>query len=292
MAAYEEKRFRSRDGLSLYFRDYAARDPAGSRGLPVLCLHGLTRNCRDFESLAMHLAARRRVITPDQRGRGGSQYDATWTNYHPGVYVDDMWTLLRELSLERVIIVGTSMGGLMAMLMAATRPQSVAAIVLNDVGPQIDPAGAARIQSYVGRLPPVRSWNDAAAQMKATFGTALPDYSEQQWQQFARLSFVEGEDGVPRLAADPKIGDAVRTLPVPPGATAAMWLAFGALKEIPMLALRGEHSDILSPDTFDRMQREVPALTRVTVPNRGHPPQLDEPQSVAAIDRFIDAVAG
>jgi pimeloyl-ACP methyl ester carboxylesterase len=291
MAAYEEKRFRSRDGLSLYFRDYAGRDGAGPcERVPVLCLHGLTRNCKDFESLATHLAARRRVITPDQRGRGASQYDSTWTNYHPGVYVEDMWTLLSELALERVIVVGTSMGGLMAMLMAATRPQAVAAIVLNDVGPEIDPAGAARIQSYVGRLPPVRNWNDAAAQMRTTFGTALPDYTEQQWQQFARLSFVEGEDGVPRLAADPKIGDAVRTLPVPPGATAAIWMAFRSLAA-PMLAIRGEHSDILSADTFDRMQREVPSLTRVTVPNRGHPPQLDEPESLAAIDRFIDGLA-
>jgi len=287
MAACEEKQFRSGDGLSLYYRDYAG--PGGRA--PVLCLHGLSRNCRDFESLALRLAPRRRVITPDLRGRGASQYDPTWMNYHPGVYVDDMWTLLRELSLERVVIVGTSLGGLMAMLMGATRPHSVAALVLNDVGPEIDPAGAARIQSYVGKLPPVRTWDDAAAQMKATFGMALPDYTDQRWQQFARLSFVEGEDGVPRLAADPRIGDAVRAMPAPPGATAAMWTAFRALGRIPMLAIRGAHSDILSVDTFDRMQREVPALTRLTVPNRGHSPQLDEPESLAALDRFLDSLA-
>src|SRR5262245_28666473 len=189
MVACEEKRFRSGDGLSLYYRDYAC--PRGRA--PVLCLHGLTRNCRDFESLALRLAPRRRVITPDLRGRGGSQYDPTWMNYHPGVYMEDTWTLLQELALERVVIVGTSLGGLMAMLMAATRPQSVSALVLNDVGPEIDPAGAARIQSYVGKLPPVRSWSDAAEQMKATYGTALADYTAQQWQQLARLSFVEGE---------------------------------------------------------------------------------------------------
>jgi pimeloyl-ACP methyl ester carboxylesterase len=288
MGPYEEKHFRSRDGLSLYYRDY----PGPRERSPVLCLHGLTRNCRDFEALALHIAPRRRVITPDQRGRGRSQYDPTWMNYHPGVYVEDMWTLLSELSIGRVIVVGTSLGGLMAMLMGATRPQAVAGIVLNDVGPEIDPAGAARIQSYVGRLPPVRNWSDAAAQMKLTYGVALPDYTEQQWMQFARASFVAGDDGVPRLAADPKIGDAVRAMPPRPGATAAMWMAFGSLGHIPMLAIRGERSDILAADTFDRMQREVPALARVTVPNRGHPPLLDEPESLAAIDRFIDGLAG
>jgi pimeloyl-ACP methyl ester carboxylesterase len=211
-------------------------------------------------------------------------------NYHPRTYVDDMWTLLRELSIERVIVVGTSLGGLMALLMAATRPQALAGVVLNDIGPQIDPAGAARIQSYAGRLPPVRTWDDAAAQMKMTFGLALPEYSEQQWLAFARQSFDEGEDGAPRLAADPKIGDAIRSIPVPPGATQAMWLALGQLRNIPTLALRGAHSDLLSAATFERMGREVPGMVAVTVANRGHAPQLDEPDSVRAIDAFLSAL--
>ena len=280
---FAERFFRSTDGLQLYFRDYAG----DARKAPVLCLHGLTRNSRDFAALAEHIAPARRVIVPDQRGRGRSQYDPQWLNYHPRTYVDDMWTLLRELSIERVIVVGTSLGGLMAMLMAATRPQALAGVVLNDIGPEIDPTGVARIQSYAGRLPPVRNWDDAAAQMKMTFGLAMPEYSEQQWRAFARQSFDEGEGGVPRLAADPKIGDAIRSIPVPPEAAQAMWLALGQLRKIPALALRGAHSDLLSAATFERMGREVPGMVTVTVANRGHAPQLDEPDSLRAIDAFL-----
>ena len=284
--SFIESFFRSPDGLQLYFRDYAG----DARKAPVLCLHGLTRNSRDFAALAERIAPTRRVIVPDQRGRGRSQYDPQWLNYHPRTYVDVMWTLLRELSIERVIVVGTSLGGLMAMLMAATRPQALAGVVLNDIGPEIDPTGAARIQSYAGRLPPVRTWNDAAAQMKMTFGLAMPEYSDAQWLAFARQSFDAGDDGVPRLASDPKIGDAIRSIPPPPGATQAMWDALRQLRTIPSLALRGAHSDLLSAATFERMQREVPSLVAVTVANRGHAPQLDEPDALRAIDTFLSGL--
>jgi pimeloyl-ACP methyl ester carboxylesterase len=174
--------------------------------------------------------------------------------------------------------------------MAAMRPQLFAGVVLNDIGPEIDPTGAARIQSYAGRLPPVRTWDDAAAQMKMTFGLAMPEYTDEQWLAFARQSFNEDDEGVPRLAADPKIGDAIRSIPPPPGATQAMWLAFGHLRALPALALRGAHSDLLSAATFERMQREVPDLVAVTVANRGHAPQLDEPDSRRAIDTFLSGL--
>jgi pimeloyl-ACP methyl ester carboxylesterase len=198
-----------------------------------------------------------------------------------------MWTLLGELSLQRVIVIGTSLGGLMAMLMAATRPQLLAGVVLNDIGPEIDPTGVARIQAYAGRLPPVRNWDDAAAQMQMTFGLTFPEYDEQKWREFARNSFDEDSEGVPRLASDPKIGDAIRSIPPPPNATQAMWMAFGQLRNVPTLALRGAHSDLLSAATFERMQQEVPSLVAVTVQNRGHAPQLDEPDSLRAIDTFL-----
>ena len=283
---FAEKFYRSRDGLQLYYRDYAG----DASKAPVLCLHGLTRNSRDFAALAEHIAPARRVIVPDQRGRGRSQYDTHWLNYHPGTYVDDMLTLLGELSVARLVVVGTSLGGLMAILTAAMRPQLLAGVVLNGIGPEIDPSGAARIQSYAGRLPPVRSWDDAAAQMKMTFGLAMPEYSDEQWLAFARQSFDEGEDGVPRLASDPKIGDAIRSIPPPPGATQAMWDALRQLRTIPSLALRGAHSDLLSAATFERMQREVPSLVAVTVANRGHAPQLDEPDALRAIDTFLSGL--
>jgi pimeloyl-ACP methyl ester carboxylesterase len=208
-------------------------------------------------------------------------------NYHPGTYLGDMWRMLRELSVEQVVLIGTSLGGWMAIMMAATQPQKVAGVVLNDIGPELDPVGVARIQSYAGRLPPVRTWDDAAEQMKTVFGAAMPDYDERRWHEFARNSFDEGDDGVPRLAADPKIGDAVRSISPPPNAAEAMWLAFAQLRGVPTLALRGAHSDLLSAATFERMQREVPNLVAVTVPNRGHAPQLDEAESLRAIDEFL-----
>jgi pimeloyl-ACP methyl ester carboxylesterase len=280
---FSERFFSSRDGLRIFYRDYAGDESKA----PVLCLHGLTRNSRDFAALAEHVAPSRRVLVPDQRGRGRSQYDTHWMNYHPGTYIDDMWTLLEEQSIKRLVVIGTSLGGLMAMLMAATRPQMLVGVVLNDIGPEIDPAGVARIQAYAGRLPPVRTWDDAAAQMKLTFGLAFPEYDERKWHEFARLSFDESDGGAPRLAADPKIGDAIRSIPTPPNATQAMWLAFGQLRNVPALALRGAHSDLLSAATFERMRREVPSLVAVTVPNRGHAPQLDEPESLRAIGAFL-----
>ena len=283
MVTYEEKFFRSRDGLQLHYRDYAGAPDA----TPVLCLHGLTRNGGDFAPVAAQLAGRRRVIAPDQRGRGRSQYDPQWLNYHPLTYVDDMWLLLQYLSIDRVVAIGTSMGGLMAMLMAAARPSLFAGIVLNDIGPELDPVGAARIREYAGRLPPVASWHDAVEQMKLMFGEALPDYSEDRWLEFTHRTFLVGPDGSPQLAADPRIGDALRAIHPPPGAAQAMWFAFASARHIPILALRGAHSDLLSQATFERMQREHPKLTAVTVPNRGHPPQLDEPECVEAIEKFL-----
>ena len=283
MPLYSERYFNSRDGLKLYYRDY----PGAASRVPVLCLHGLMRNCRDFEALALRIVPGRRVITPDFRGRGRSQYDAIWMNYHPLTYVDDMSALLHEAQLERVIVIGTSLGGLVAMLMAAWRGATLAGAVLNDVGPEIDPAGAARIASYAGRFPPPRDWDEAAEQMKVAFGPALPDFTADQWRRFARLSYVEREDGSPRLDADTHIGDAIRSIPAPPGAVQGMWMAFGALRSIPTLAIRGQLSDVLSVETFERMQREHPRLQRVTIANRGHVPQLDEPQSVAALETFL-----
>lgn len=283
MPIFSENSYRSRDGLKLYYRDY----PGDVKKVPVLCLHGLTRNCRDFEALSLKITPGRRVITPDFRGRGQSQYDSMWMNYHPMTYVDDMWLLLHELGIDKVIAIGTSLGGLVAMLMGAVRAQTFAGIVLNDIGPEVDPVGAARIRSYAGRFPPPRSWDDATEQMKSVFGAALPDFTEKQWSDFVRLSYSEDETGSPRLEADPRIGDAVRAVTLPPGATQGMWLAFNALRETPTLAIRGALSDLLSVEVFDRMQREHPRLQRVTVKNRGHVPQLDEPQSRAALDQFL-----
>jgi pimeloyl-ACP methyl ester carboxylesterase len=208
-------------------------------------------------------------------------------NYHPMTYVDDMWALLRDAGVDRVIAIGTSLGGLVVMLMAAVRAQTFAGVVLNDIGPEIDPAGAERIRGYAGRFPPARSWDEATEQIKIAFGAALPDFTPAQWRDFVRLAYVEDRTGSPIFDADPKIGDAIRAIRPPPGAAQAMWRAFAALRDTPTLAIRGELSDMLSAVIYDRMQREHPNLQRVTVANRGHVPQLDEPQSRAALERFL-----
>jgi pimeloyl-ACP methyl ester carboxylesterase len=162
MPIYSERFYRSRDGLQLYYRDY----PGDSSKVPVLCLHGLMRNCRDFEVLALRIAQGRRVITPDFRGRGRSQYDPLWMNYHPMTYVADTWALLADAGIDRVIAIGTSLGGLVVMLMAGVRAQTFAGVVLNDIGPEVDPVGAERIRSYAGRFSRPRSWDEAIEQTK------------------------------------------------------------------------------------------------------------------------------
>ncbi len=281
-SAWAERWFESPDGLRLYYRDFAGTAPGQ---LPVLCLPGLTRNSRDFEALALRLQrAGRRVLTPDLRGRGRSQHDPAWSNYHPGTYLGDLEALQAHAGVERVIVVGTSLGGILAMLIAATRPAAIAGAVLNDVGPEIAAEGLQRIAQYVGRAAPVSSWEDAAAQAQATYGLALPGLTEQDWLAFARRSYIE-VDGVPRLDMDPMIGEAVRA--APSGAAPDLWPVFSALAPLPALALRGELSDVLSAATFERMGREKPDLRCVTVARRGHPPLLDEPECVAAIEAFL-----
>jgi pimeloyl-ACP methyl ester carboxylesterase len=274
--------FNSADGLRLYYQDYA---PAAAQPkLPVLCLPGLTRNSRDFEHVARRLQRDRRVLSADLRGRGRSQHDPHWQNYHPGTYLGDIALLLQDAGVERCVFFGTSLGGILAMLTAATRPQCVAAAILNDIGPEVDPAGLARIASYVGRFPPARTWADAVATVRATYEVALPGLTDEQWVDYTRRSYTD-VDGVPRLDMDPNIGEAVRAAPA---ATAPdLWPVFAALQAVPTLVLRGLTSDILSRATLDRMQAEKPDLVRVEVPNRGHVPLLDEPEAVVAIDTFL-----
>jgi len=279
-----DRHYASADGLRLYYRDYPA-DSAGR--LPVLCMPGLTRNCRDFESTALRLQRTRRVLTPDLRGRGRSQPDPNWRNYHPGTYLTDLTLLLADAGVPRVVLLGTSLGGILSMLMAATAPHVPAAVILNDIGPEVDPAGAQRISSYVGRHAPVRDWAGAAAQMRAMYQVAMPDAEESDWMAFARRSYTE-VDGAPQLDVDPGIGEAVRAAPA--GAAPDLWPVYASLRPLPALAIRGELSDVLSQGTFDRMAREKPDLRRVTVARRGHPPLLDEPECIAAIDAFLAAV--
>lgn len=272
--------FESHDGLQLFCRDYAA---SKNTAPVVLCLHGLTRNSRDFAELAEHLQKNYRVLAPDIRGRGFSAYDSQWQRYHPATYVDDVWTLLDTLNIHRVAVIGTSLGALMAMLMCAQRPERIVGIVLNDAGPEIDPRGLARIAQYAGKLLPAQSWRDAANQAKWIYGEALPGLSDERWLAYAKKYFRENDVGVPVLDADPNIGRALReALP-----TQNLWDIYAQIIATPMLVLRGATSDILSADTVARMHREKPDLRTVEVANRGHAPLLDETECIRAIDEFL-----
>lgn len=269
----------------LYARDYAG---PGADAPVVLCLHGLTRNSRDFAELAAHLAVRYRVIVPEQRGRGRSAYDPSPANYHPGTYVQDMAALMAHLGIGRVAVIGTSLGGLMAMIMTAQTPDAIAGVVLNDIGPVVDPAGIARIQSYVGKLPPPRTWPEAEAQQRSLNADIFPDFSDADWDRFVRALYRD-ENGKPVLDYDPQIAVPLAAgSAVPPD----LWPLFDGLCARPALAIRGETSDILSAATFAEMQRRNPAMGAVTVPNRGHAPLLTEPMALAAIDGFLAGLAG
>ncbi len=273
--------FDSHDGLRLYSRVYAS---AAADAPVVLCLHGLMRNSRDFGELAVHLAARHRVIVPDMRGRGLSARDRNFNNYQIPVYLQDVLTLLAGLGAAQASIIGTSMGGLMAMLLAATQPKLVSRIVLNDVGPEVDPRGLERIRGYAGRAAPVRSWAEAAAQVRADYESAWPNLSDARWDEIARLSYRANAQGVPEADADPLIRESLKSSSA---ATPDLWPLWRALGRLPILVIRGAHSDILSVTTLARMQREKPGLEVLTVANRGHAPLLDEPGCVAAIERFL-----
>ncbi len=279
--SYTETLWTSHDGLRLYSRLY---EGPRSSAKTVLCLHGLTRNSRDFEDLAPHLQNHYRVIVPDVRGRGMSARDPNPQNYQPAIYVQDLLGLMDTLGAGRVSIVGTSMGGLLAMMMGVGHRDRVAAMVLNDMGPEVDPKGLERIKGYAGRLPPPKNWDEAVAQTRALFGDAWPGLSAGRWETLTRRAYRENENGAPIVDADPMIGEVLRAAP----ATAAnLWPFWHALRAIPTLAIRGARSDILSAGTFAKMKAENPELEQLEVAQRGHAPLLDEPECVAAIDAFL-----
>jgi pimeloyl-ACP methyl ester carboxylesterase len=277
--------FTSGDGLQLFYRDFAPL--AQTAKLPVLCLPGLTRNSRDFTHVAGRIRQDRRVLCADLRGRGLSQHDPVWQNYHPGTYLADIGLLLNDAGVSRCVLLGTSLGGILSMLLGAMNPNLVAGVILNDVGPEVAPEGLARIAAYVGRHAPPASWDEAVATVRATYEIGMPGLSHEEWVTHTKRSYSD-VGGVPRLDMDPLIGEAVRSAPA--AAAPDLWPLFAALRPVPTLALRGATSDILSESTFDRMMREKPDLVRVEVPQRGHTPMLDEPISVAAIDEFLARV--
>lgn len=289
MSSHEERRWTSHDGLSLYARDYQAA--SGEARLPVICLHGLTRNSKDFEDVAPIIAGwGRRVIVPDARGRGQSDRDPNPKNYQPKVYARDVIELMAALDIPKAVFLGTSMGGIIIMTLAAIRPRVIAAAILNDVGPAIAPEGIARILSYVGKGSDVRDWNDAAAYVRRTNAIAFPDFGEEDWHRFAQRTFRPGSTGLV-LDYDPAITVPLQKPPPKIAGFVARLLFRRLARKRPTLLVRGELSDIVSAEIAERMQRTAPQLRRVDIPGVGHAPMLTEPAAVDAIEEFLRTVS-
>ncbi|QJU60572.1 alpha/beta hydrolase [Sphingomonas sp. AP4-R1] len=278
--SFEDRTWLSPDGLALHYRDY----PGSAAATPVLCIPGLTRNARDFEGVAERLSGARRVIVVELRGRGQSHYAPDPMTYVPPVYVGDILALIQQAGLGPVALFGTSLGGIVAMLLSAMQPDALAGVLLNDVGPVIDPAGLARIAAYTGRDVGWPDWDTAAAAQAATHAHAFPDYGPAEWLAMAHR-VARDRDGLIVTDYDPAI--AVPFSAPPPDPAPDPWPFLNGLVGKPALLVRGALSDILSAETAARMIDRLPQMELLTLPRIGHAPMLDEPECVAAIDRLL-----
>ena len=281
---FADRYFTNRDGLRLHYRDY----PGAADKPPLLCLHGLTRNGRDFAELAERVSPGFRVIALDFRGRAESDYDPVPARYLPPTYTYDVIELLDTLGIAEAVFVGTSLGGLVTMLMAVMAPQRIAAAILNDVGPDVHPGGIDRILTYVGKDVRFRSWDEAADQIASNYGASFDRYTHEDWVRMARRNCRE-ENGEIRFDYDMAIAEPFKTGgPVP---EVDLWPLFAALGRKPLLVIRGEKSDLLTAATAAKMLAVAPAAKLVTVRGVGHAPELNEPEAVAAIDEFLGSLA-
>ena len=266
--------FKSFDGLSLHYSD------TGS-GLPLLCLPGLTRTGEDFRYVAAHLTGCR-IITMDMRGRGDSDWDPNWQNYKVPIECQDILELLDHLDLDRVALLGTSRGGLQAMGLAATVPGRLLGVALNDIGPELDPAGLDGILTYLGRRPHARTHEDAARALEAV-SVGFKNVPDQRWLEEAQLHFTQDQTGL-NITYDPALRKSVKVETDLPD----LWPFFDALSGLPLCALRGSGSNLLSLDTFQKMRAKRPDMISAEVKDRGHVPFLDEPEALDALNTWID----
>lgn len=281
MAAWQDVFWWSNDGLRLHAREY----PGAADALPVLCLPGLTRNARDYDVLARRLAGTRRVLAIDLRGRGESAYARDPMSYVPLTYAQDIAALLADRKIERFVAVGTSLGGIVTMLLAGMLPGRIAGALLNDVGPEIDPAGLARIRGYVGRSSAWPTWMHAARAVQEANAEVYPDWTIEDWLAMAKRLYRLNNAGRIVLDYDLKIAEPFRV----PGNEAGpdMWRALAALRQAPVLVVRGGRSDILTAPVAERMIAALPDAELVTLSGIGHAPTLAEPEVQPAIDRLL-----
>ncbi len=282
---FEERRLTAGDGLALYYRDYG--DPLSGRA-PVLCLGGLTRNSKDFHAVALRLARKRRVVCLDYRGRGRSARDPDWRNYHPRVYADDVRHLMAAAGLRKVVIIGTSLGGVLAAVMALVAPSAMAGAVLNDIGPDLNLGALDPLKDYLSDPSPLQDWDAAVRRLRETT-PGLPANTDAEWLNIARNTYRVGEDGLLYQDWDPAIA---KPLSNDPEDVQDLWPLFGALRRVPTAVIRGEISDLFPAASFEKMGERFPNHIRATVPGVGHAPHLGEPQARDAIDRVLRLVDG
>ena len=284
-ARFEDRYFTVRDGLRLHYRDY----PGASGKPPLLCLHGLTRNARDWAEFAERYSPRFRVLALEFRGRAESDYDPVPARYTPLTYAGDVIEMLDQLGIPEAIFVGTSLGGLVTMAIAAMAPQRISAAILNDVGPDVDPAGVGRILTYVGKDMRFNSWDAAADAIAANYGASFDRYTHEDWVKMAKRNCRE-ENGEIRFDYDMAIAEPFRT--AGPAPQVDLWPFFEALGQKPLLVIRGAKSDLLTAQTAAKMQSVATHMKLAVVQGIGHAPELNEPEAVAAIDEFLANVGG
>ncbi|WP_265515609.1 alpha/beta fold hydrolase [Nitratireductor luteus] len=267
--------YSAKDGLKLHARIYGAPSPGT---WPVVCLPGLTRNARDFEALA-HILSKdekrpRQLIAFDYRGRGRSSYDPNWQNYAVPVEADDVAAGLTALDVEHASFIGTSRGGLIVMALTAMRPALIKAAVLNDIGPVIEGAGLAHIRSYLENAPTPASIDEAVRLQRAVHGDAFSALTQENWERQTRALYRSAESGRPVADFDPRLLKTLKLVdlnnPLP-----TLWPQFEGLRSVPVLAMRGANSKLLSRETLDEMERRHPRLEALTVEGQGHAPLLE-----------------
>ncbi|WP_300974146.1 alpha/beta hydrolase [Sphingomonas sp. LHG3406-1] len=287
MPAFEDRYYNSADGLRLHYRDYAGGHPDQP---PILCLPGLTRNARDFEPVADRFAGDWRVIALDFRGRGLSASDPEPARYMPAAYARDVIKLLDQLGIADAVFVGTSLGGLVTMLIGAMEDERIAGALLNDIGPEVSSEGIARIRAYVGKPVAWESFAEAAATMKERAGDVYPGWDLPEWERFARRCCRE--EGA-HVVYDYDMRIAEPFAQANDSTQPDLWPWLEHLKGKPVAILRGALSDLFTEATADRMVRELgPDAELVTVPDVGHAPSFDEPESIAAVERLLARVKG
>ena len=284
MAAWTDRYWNSVDGLKLHYRDYdGPRDRP-----PIICLPGLTRNARDFEPVADRFAGEWRVILVDLRGRGMSDYDPKPEQYLPVTYTTDILKMLDQLGIADAVFIGTSLGGIVTMVLAGSDNERIAGAVLNDIGPEIDQVGIERIGSYVGKDARYHDWDEVAEALAERNRDKFPHWAAGDWDRFARRVAREADDGSIGYDYDMAIAANFHAAAEAPPMDA--WPYYQALEGRPVTILRGALSDLLDADIAERMAREIGGVELVTIADVGHTPSLDEPESLAAIERLLARV--